>query len=719
VTIVDTTAPSITAPANQFVECGNNLPTPSATAFDSCGDATWTMSESFVADCGSTGVYTRVYTATDECGNTATDSHTITVVDTTAPVIDICPADITIDCANGDISPSNTGGAAASDVCDADVDMSYDDVVISTDCPQTIERTWTATDDCGNTSVCTQLITIIDETAPVVTAPADVTVDCGDSTEPSSTGVASAVDNCSGLEYSYVDAPLTGTCPVILVRTWTATDACGNSASDVQTISITDTTAPVVISSPDNLTIECDATLPAIVAPEFSDNCDATVTVDYTENEVDDACGYTITRTWTAYDDCENITTVTQVITVTDTTSPVFGAYQATLTMECDNIVDTDAPSVLDNCDTEVEVTMVETLNTDFCNGTIVRTWTATDDCGNTSVAVQTITVVDTTAPILTGVPADVTVDCGNIPAVQYPGATDNCDDDVQIDLLSEEVSTGACPYTITRTYLATDACGNTSTASQVITVTDTEAPVIGDYDVTVQVSCDMLDSFTIPATDNCDQDLNFDYTDILFSGSCYGTIERTWIVSDDCGNSATSVQYIFIIDEQAPELFNVPADLTVECDGVVPAVALDVFATDNCDADVDITFVETQSGTDCPYVITRTWTAEDQCGNETTVTQVINVVTTLITDEVMMNVYPNPMVSEAYFTFVVPENGFVKFELVNSLGQRVMDIYEGNAQKDIEYRFNVNVTKLDGGQYTTRIFFEDQVLTKQVIRVN
>ena len=66
-----------------------------------------------------------------------------------------------------------------------------------------------------------------------------------------------------------------------------------------------------------------------------------------------------------------------------------------------------------DNCDTDVPVTFSE-LSTvvDGC-GTITRTWTATDACGNTTTATQTITVEDNIAPVLSGVPAAITAQCG------------------------------------------------------------------------------------------------------------------------------------------------------------------------------------------------------------------------------------------------------------------------------------------------------------------
>ena len=59
-------------------------------------------------------------------------------------------------------------------------------------------------------------------------------------------------------------------------------------------------------------------------------------------------------------------------------------------------------------------------------NYTILRTFTATDDAGNATTLVQTITVQDTTAPVLT-IPADYTAECTDVLVYDDASATDNC----------------------------------------------------------------------------------------------------------------------------------------------------------------------------------------------------------------------------------------------------------------------------------------------------
>src|SRR5678815_462468 len=98
----------------------------------------------------------------------------------------------------------------------------------------------------------------------------------------------------------------------------------------------------------------------------------------------------------------------------------------------------------------------------------VTRTWTATDGCGNSSTASQTINVQDITAPVIAALPAPTTINCPATPVFAVATATDACGSD--FTLTSEDVSnSGACAgsYSVTRTWTATDACGNSSMASQ------------------------------------------------------------------------------------------------------------------------------------------------------------------------------------------------------------------------------------------------------------
>ena len=105
----------------------------------------------------------------------------------------------------------------------------------------------------------------------------------------------------------------------------------------------------------------------------------------------------------------------TQTITVQDTTAPEFTFVPADYTVECSDEMPMDDASASDNCsEVTIDVTSVTTAGNVAGNYTIVRTFTATDEAGNNSSAIQTITVQDNTAPEFTFVPADYTVECSD-----------------------------------------------------------------------------------------------------------------------------------------------------------------------------------------------------------------------------------------------------------------------------------------------------------------
>src|SRR5207253_3015638 len=100
------------------------------------------------------------------------------------------------------------------------------------------------------------------------------------------------------------------------------------------------------------------------------------------------------------------------------------------VTVECNAVPAAATPGATDNCDSAPTVTLVETRANGACadSYTLTRTWTARDQCGNTSSQSQAITVRDTTPPSLVGVPANTTVECNAVPAAASPTSTDNCD---------------------------------------------------------------------------------------------------------------------------------------------------------------------------------------------------------------------------------------------------------------------------------------------------
>src|SRR5262249_51457207 len=149
-------------------------------------------------------------------------------------------------------------------------------------------------------------ITVSDSIAPVLTCPAVSNVECPGSP---TFGAATATDNCTAsptITSSDVTTP--GACPqeFSVTRTWTATDACNNSSTCSRTINVTDNTPPS-ITCPTVSNVECPGS-PSFGAATASDLCSGSVTPTSSDVTTPGACpeAFSVTRTWTATDDCGN-----------------------------------------------------------------------------------------------------------------------------------------------------------------------------------------------------------------------------------------------------------------------------------------------------------------------------------------------------------------------------------------------------------------------------
>jgi hypothetical protein len=475
----------ITCPPDLVLECPADTSTNAtgvATATDTCSQVTVTYSDSVSNSCSGTSVTLRTWTATDACNNSITCVQKITVRDTTKPTV-TCPTDLVLDCP-ADTTTNATGVATATDTC-SQVTIRYTDAVTN-NCSGTkfIARTWTATDACGNAASCVQKITVRDITGPSITCPPDLVLECPANTTTNATGVATATDTCSQVTIRYTDS-VTNNCggTKVIARTWTATDACGNSSSCVQTITVVDTTRPSLIC-PTNVTLDCPADTRTNVTgvATAQDGC-GTVTVSY-QDAVTTNCGPTkvIARTWTATDACGNTTNCVQTITVRDITKPVI-TCPPSLTLECPADTSTNATGIATATDTcsQVTITYSDSVSNN-CGVTkvIARTWTATDACGNSASCVQTIAVRDTTKPTLT-CPPDLVLECPANTSTNATGvatATDTCN---QVTVTYSDSVSNGCSGTsvILRTWTATDACNNSISCVQKITVRDTTKPTI------------------------------------------------------------------------------------------------------------------------------------------------------------------------------------------------------------------------------------------------
>lgn len=136
----------------------------------------------------------------------------------------------------------------------------------------------------------------------------------------------------------------------------------------------------------------------------------------------------------------------------------------------------------------------------------------------------------------------------------------------------------------------------------------------------------DLKGSDLINARSTCAGEVKITHTDDLFSGGCAGTLQRTYKLSDACGNALEAVQFITLEDNTAPTFVNPPQDITLTkktelSHPVTPAVE------DESGQHVSVEFEEVFDPSD-PEVfrVIRTWTARDLCDNTATHKQVVSI---------------------------------------------------------------------------------------------
>src|SRR5438876_6668568 len=107
------------------------------TTSDSCGGTvtvTWQADSISSSNCPGQFVISRTYRATDQCGNSATCTQTITVNDTNPPSI-ACPSGLTVSCAS-QVPVPNTNIVTTSDNCGGAMMVSWQgDSITSSNCP--------------------------------------------------------------------------------------------------------------------------------------------------------------------------------------------------------------------------------------------------------------------------------------------------------------------------------------------------------------------------------------------------------------------------------------------------------------------------------------------------------------------------------------------------------------------------------------------------------
>ena len=620
VTIVDTTSPSITVPADIEIEATsidqNIIDLGEATVIDNGEIISITNDAPEFFTVGNTEV---IWSVIDSSGNVSSASQVISIIDTTAP--SITPIiDITLEAVSVD-----------ENIADLIIPSVYDihDISITDNAPEFFPIgetvvTWTATDVAGNESSIEQRVTIVDTTSPTLTIPDQKTVEA---TSFQSTlveiGEAQA-DDISGISSLTNDAPETFSLGTTLV-TWTAVDNYGNTATHDQTITVVDTTAPSIFVPNDIVSEAVDPTLNYIDIGQVS-GFDSTGTVSIS-NDMPIAFPFgSTTITWTAIDDSGNVSIDTQIVTIVDTTVPE-------ILSPSDIVVEATAPSVTDvQLGTAIadDIIGVNTVTNDapdsFPLGETTVTWTATDSSGNFAIATQIVSVVDTTAPSITA-PNAIQVEAVSVDNILDIG-NPVYDDLVGIASVTNDAPDSFPLGETTVTWTATDSSGNFAIATQIVSVVDTTAPSITAPN-TIQVEAtgiegNLADVGTPTTSDSVEIiSVTNDAPDSFPLGE---TIVR-WTATDSSGNFAIAIQKVSVVDTSAPSI-TAPNAIQVEATGAEGNL-VDIGQASGFDF-VEIISITNDAPDSFPLgETTITWTATDSSGNFATTTQIVSVVDT------------------------------------------------------------------------------------------
>ncbi len=247
------------------------------------------------------------------------------------------------------------------------------------------------------------------------------------------------------------------------------------------------------------------------------------------------------------------------------------------------------------------------------------------------------ISTLDIEIPVISSTHNDQTVEANNNCEANLPDytsdviATDNCDTDIDVTQ-TPMAGTIISGYTNTVTLTVTDDAGNTDEVTfnvEVMDITDPEITsihnnlILGDGSTCEEILTDYTSD--VLATDNCDD--NLDITQTPMAGTIISgyTNTVTLTVTDDAGNTDEVTFNVEVMDITDPEITSIHNNLILgdgsTCEEILTDYTSDVLATDNCDANLDITQLPTAGTIISGATNTITLIATDDAGNTNEVT--------------------------------------------------------------------------------------------------
>jgi hypothetical protein len=312
-------------PLGFSIECDVDPEFADPIAVDGCGQVTITeqIDTLFSPSCEQNYTLTRVFTATDVCGNSSQGEQIIIVSDMTPPLL-TPPLDLFVNCDEA----FDLDDAISWDNCDPNptVELSTDTINITSAGTYDIIREFTSTDACENFYTSTQIISVVDNTPPYFTSfPENLVVACGGEYP---NDAVSYEDDCDPDAYlvnydlGFDFQPCANN--TLITRTFIISDNSGNETTQTQSITFLDIDPPILQTPMDSLFYQC-----AYEVPDCLDMFEGLVFEDCSSGEVvptdciddvvegnceEQAC--IIERTYFFEDACGNQGSAKQYITV-------------------------------------------------------------------------------------------------------------------------------------------------------------------------------------------------------------------------------------------------------------------------------------------------------------------------------------------------------------------------------------------------------------------
>lgn len=613
VTSVDQTPPSINCPATQNVSlnasCAATMGNYAALTgvADNCAT---TLTQAPASGTAVNGVGTQVVTmtVTDISGNTASCAFNVQKTDNTNPVITQCPANRNIylnaDCQV--VIPDLRAEVSATDNCSATTaSQSSAGLTLSLQHGSTTTAVVNVSDASGNTVSCSVILTVQDNTAPLVTCPAAQSIELLENCSvnlPDYSLLATALDNCtSSANIVWSQNAASVSTAGVQTITLTAADAAGNEGTCQFTLTKTDNTAPtavcndIVIELTDRNTYQLSQAQLDAIASGSADNCAFTYNIPANTQFDCSNRNNTVAVTLTVTDASGNTSTCVANVFVNDPNSvcnepPLAVCQNITVNLNSDCTAGISNTAVNNGSSDPDNDPLTYSVSPFAFSGVGTTTVTLTVSDGEFSDhCTATVTTVDVTAPVATITSLEnVTAECSV--TLETPTATDACDGTITATTSDPTTYNVQGTYTVTWTY--TDASGNSSSQTQTVIVDDNTPLVITCPATQTQVlgsnNCQTtLNNYIGMAvtTDNCG---SLTVTQSPAIGSVYNgeqTVAVTLTGTDIGGNSASCTFNVEVQDNTQPTAVcqNVTVQLDASGNGSLTAAQVNNGSSDAC----------------------------------------------------------------------------------------------------------------------------------------